>query len=87
MSTAKKLELASRWTPPATRFVELHGDYGTTDFHMHRGGTLPEVVVAYEAWGTLSEMRDNAVLVFTACHPPRMPARPTKIHRLAGGST
>lgn len=69
MSTAKTLEPASRWTPPATRFVELHGDYGTTDFHMRRGGALPEVVVAYEAWGKLSEMRDNAVLVFTGLSP------------------
>lgn len=29
------------------------------------GGTLPEVVVAYETWGHLNEARDNAVLV---CH-------------------
>lgn len=55
--------------PPATRFVELHGDYGTTDFIMRRGGSLPEVVVAYESWGTLSKIHDNAVLVFTGLSP------------------
>ena len=69
MNTAKDLRLIPRWTPPATHFVELHGDYGTTDFLMYRGGTLPEVVVAYESWGRLSEMRDNAVLVFTGLSP------------------
>ena len=55
--------------PPATRFVELRGDYGTTDFIMRRGGLLPKVVVAYESWGTLSELRDNAILVFTGLSP------------------
>ncbi len=69
MSAAKELKSNPRWTPPATRFVELHGDYGTTDFLMYRGGTLPEVVVAYESWGKLSAMRDNAVLVFTGLSP------------------
>ena len=69
MSAAKELKSNPRWIPPATRFVELHGDYGTTDFLMYRGGTLPEVVVAYESWGKLSAMRDNAVLVFTGLSP------------------
>ena len=69
MSAAKELKSNPRWIPPATRYVELHGDYGTTDFLMYRGGTLPEVVVAYESWGKLSAMRDNAVLVFTGLSP------------------
>ncbi len=69
MSAAKQLKSNPRWIPPATRFVELHGDYGTTDFLMYRGSTLPEVVVAYESWGKLSAMRDNAVLVFTGLSP------------------
>jgi len=56
-------------TPPATKYVELHGDYGTTDFIMRRGEVLPEVNVAYEAWGKLSETHDNAVLVFTGLSP------------------
>ncbi|NLA34210.1 MAG: alpha/beta fold hydrolase, partial [Actinobacteria bacterium] len=34
-------------------------------FALEGGGTLPEVVVAYETWGTLNEDRSNAVLV---CH-------------------
>lgn len=34
-------------------------------FHLEAGRSLPEVVVAYETWGTLSAERDNAVLV---CH-------------------
>ncbi len=55
--------------PPATRFVELRGDYGTTDFIMRRGGSLPKVVIAYESWGTLSATHDNAVLVFTGLSP------------------
>ena len=69
MNTAKDMHPTPRWAPPATRLVELHGDYGTTDFIMHRGGSLPKVVVAYESWGRLSETYDNAVLVFTGLSP------------------
>lgn len=70
MSTAaKKLHPIPNRIPPATKFVELHGDYGTTDFIMNRGGSLPEVIVAYEAWGKLSENHDNAVLVFCGLSP------------------
>lgn len=54
---------------PATKFVSLRGDYGTGDFVMHRGGVLKEVVVAYEAWGTLSDNHDNVVLVFGGLSP------------------
>jgi homoserine O-acetyltransferase len=35
------------------------------DFHLEGGGTLPEVVVAYETWGRLDPDGSNAVLV---CH-------------------
>ena len=31
--------------------------------------SLPEVHVAYESWGTLSETHDNAILVFTGLSP------------------
>lgn len=55
--------------PPATRYVTLHGDYGTENFVMHRGGILKEVVVAYEAYGTLSDNHDNVVLVFGGLSP------------------
>ena len=34
-------------------------------FVLESGGVLPEVTVAYETWGLLSDARDNAVLV---CH-------------------
>ena len=70
MSTpAKELHPIPNRVPPATRFVELRGDYGTTDFITRRGSSLPEVFIAYESWGTLSETHDNAVLVFTGLSP------------------
>ncbi len=70
MSTvAKEIHPIPNRVPPATRFVELRGDYGTSDFIMRRGGSLPKVVVAYESWGTLSETHDNAILVFTGLSP------------------
>jgi len=34
-------------------------------FHLEGGGTLPEVTVAYETWGTLAADASNAILV---CH-------------------
>ncbi len=70
MSTpAKDIHPIPNRAPPATKYVELHGDYGTTDFIMRRGDVLPKVHVAYEAWGKLSETHDNAVLVFTGLSP------------------
>ena len=33
------------------------------DVVLERGGVLPDVTIAYETWGTLSESGDNAVLV------------------------
>ena len=29
------------------------------------GGVLPEITIAYETWGQLSEARDNAILLHT----------------------
>ena len=70
MSTvAKEIHPIPNRVPPATRLVELRGDYGTSDFVMRRGETLPEVVIAYESWGELSATHDNAVLVFTGLSP------------------
>ena len=70
MSTAAKdIHPIPNRVTPATRFIELHGDYGTSDFIMRRGGSLPKVIVAYESWGKLSETHDNAVLVFTGLSP------------------
>jgi homoserine O-acetyltransferase len=36
------------------------------DFRFVRGGSLPEIQVSYESWGSLNDARDNAVLVI---HP------------------
>ena len=36
------------------------------DLRTERGATLPDVTVAYETWGTLNPVRDNAVLVLHA---------------------
>ena len=55
--------------PPATRLIKLSGDYGMREFVMYRGDRLPEVQVAYEAWGELSPNHDNVVLVFTGLSP------------------
>ncbi len=68
-SPAKEIHPIPNRAPPATRYIELHGDYGTTDFIMRRGEVLPAVNVAYEAWGKLSETHDNAILVFTGLSP------------------
>ena len=38
-------------------------------FHFFKGGEIPELVLAYETWGQLSEKRDNVVLLFTGLSP------------------
>ncbi|MCK9895855.1 homoserine O-acetyltransferase [Frankia sp. AgB32] len=43
------------------RFVELPGS-----LPLERGGRLPDVTVAYETWGRLDSVADNAVLVLHA---------------------
>lgn len=53
----------------ATRFANLIGDYGTSDFVMKRGGRLSAVTIAYESWGELSSNHDNAILIFTGLSP------------------
>lgn len=55
--------------PVATELIRLSGDYGTSQFIMRRGGALPEVVIAYETWGSLSPNHDNVVLIFTGLSP------------------
>ena len=39
------------------------------EFPMHRGGTLLSPTIAYETWGKLNHLRDNAVLIFTGMSP------------------
>ncbi len=55
--------------PPATRIINLPGDYGQTDFVMRLGGRLSQVEIGYETWGTLSHNQDNAILIFTGLSP------------------
>src|SRR5215212_4390207 len=50
--------------PDATRILTL-----SQSFEMRRGGSLQNVRVAYETWGTLNAERDNAVLLFTGLSP------------------
>jgi homoserine O-acetyltransferase/O-succinyltransferase len=41
----------------------------SSPFPMKRGGTLAGARLAYETWGTLSEARDNAILILTGLSP------------------
>lgn len=41
----------------------------SSPFRMKRGGELHGARVAYETWGTLSEARDNAILILTGLSP------------------
>lgn len=61
-------ENAYSFTTSATRRVTL-GNLGDDGFKMWRGGRLPEVTLAYESWGTLSDSADNAILIFTGLSP------------------
>lgn len=36
--------------------------FGLGDFPLHKGGTIPRAFVAYKTYGTLSPVRDNAIL-------------------------
>ena len=61
-------ENAYSFTTKATRQVTLR-NLGDDGFKMWRGGRLPEVTLAYESWGTLSDTADNAILIFTGLSP------------------
>ena len=61
-------ENAYSFTTKATRYVNL-SNLNADGFPMRRGGCLPEVTLAYEAWGELSDAADNAVLIFTGLSP------------------
>ena len=61
-------ENAYSFTTKATKQVTL-GNLGADGFRMWRGGRLPEVTLAYESWGTLSDTADNAILIFTGLSP------------------
>ena len=51
-------------TPDATRIVRID-----QPFPLFRGGSLPNVEIAYECWGRLSKNKDNAILIFTGLSP------------------
>ncbi len=61
-------ENAYSFATRATRQLTLK-NLGEDGFRMWRGGYLPEVTLAYESWGTLSEAADNAILIFTGLSP------------------
>jgi homoserine O-acetyltransferase len=58
--------------PPATGAWRLGDAVGSRLFaslgpqELERGGSLPDVTIAYETWGELNAARDNAVLVLHA---------------------
>ncbi len=60
--------LAGVWLPgldPGRRqFVQLSGEAG--GFVLEGGGSLPEITVAYETWGTPNAQRSNGILVLHA---------------------
>ncbi|MEO7920895.1 MAG: homoserine O-acetyltransferase, partial [Thermoanaerobaculia bacterium] len=49
---------------PSPHFQKLPGP-----FRFHRGGEIPEVVLAYETWGELSPARDNVLFLTTGLSP------------------
>jgi homoserine O-acetyltransferase len=58
-----------REQPSAGRFASIGVVRLPGGLRMRREGWLPEVEIAYESWGRLSERGDNAVLVFTGLSP------------------
>ncbi len=50
--------------PSATQFLHHH-----KEFRFHRGGSLPELTLAYETWGELNADHSNAVMILTGISP------------------
>lgn len=73
LRAATPSELAELNLGPATKFVAL-----PDPFPFWRGGSLSEGRVAYETWGTLSQARDNALLLFTGLSPSAHAASSTE---------
>ena len=48
----------------ATQFVKI-----SKPFRFHRGGSIPELTLAYETWGTLNSEHSNAVMILTGISP------------------
>jgi len=49
---------------PATRYFDLD-----KPFALYRGGSLPQLRLAWESWGELDADKSNAVLIFTGLSP------------------
>ena len=54
----------AEFTPPGTRWVDL-----PSSFPMKRGNALYGARMAYETWGTLNAVHDNAILILTGMSP------------------
>jgi homoserine O-acetyltransferase/O-succinyltransferase len=61
----KALPASGAWTPAQPAFHRQFLALRAVPFALEEGGVLPEVVLAYETWGTLAPDAGNAVLV---CH-------------------
>lgn len=64
MSSAGNIVPLHETSPGGAATVRLPGP-----FRMWRGGSLPEVQLACETWGTLNAARDNAVLLLPGLSP------------------
>jgi homoserine O-acetyltransferase len=70
-------ENAYTFTTTATRRITL-GNLPAGGMPMWRGGSLPEVTLAYESWGELSAAADNAIIIFTGLSPSAHAASSTE---------
>ena len=61
-------ENAYSFTTKATQQLTLSNP-GESGFKMWRGETLPELTLAYECWGELSDAADNAIMIFCGLSP------------------
>lgn len=60
----------TEFIPPGTRFHAL-----PSPFPMKRGGELRNARIAFETWGALNAVRDNAILIVTGLSPDAHAAR------------
>lgn len=61
MSASVLPPASAAWREGDPKAARQFADVGRLDLEL--GGDLPSIRVAYETWGTLNELRDNAVLV------------------------
>jgi homoserine O-acetyltransferase len=57
----------------ATRYLRI-----ADDFPLKRGGSLPEVQLAFETWGSRNEQDNNTILLFTGLSPSAHAASSTE---------